>query len=37
LAYVVYVNNVGSVKSIADVTTVFEDEGVISALLRADS
>jgi D-alanyl-D-alanine carboxypeptidase/D-alanyl-D-alanine-endopeptidase (penicillin-binding protein 4) len=37
LAYVVYVNDVGSVKSIADVTTVFEDEGVISALLRADS
>ena len=33
----VYVNNVGSVKSVADVIAVFEDEGEISALLRADS
>ena len=36
-AYVVYVNDVGSVKSVADVIAVFEDEGEISALLRADS
>jgi D-alanyl-D-alanine carboxypeptidase/D-alanyl-D-alanine-endopeptidase (penicillin-binding protein 4) len=37
LAYVVYVNDVRSAKSVADVITVFEDEGEISALLRADS
>jgi D-alanyl-D-alanine carboxypeptidase/D-alanyl-D-alanine-endopeptidase (penicillin-binding protein 4) len=33
LAYVVYVNNVAPIESIADVITVFADEGVISALL----
>lgn len=37
LAYVVGVNNVTSVKAIADVIKVFEDEGEISALLRADN
>ena len=37
LAYVLYVNDVGTVKSVADVIEVFEDEGEISALLRADS
>jgi D-alanyl-D-alanine carboxypeptidase/D-alanyl-D-alanine-endopeptidase (penicillin-binding protein 4) len=37
LAYVVYVNNVRSVRTVADVVKVFEDEGEISALLRADS
>jgi D-alanyl-D-alanine carboxypeptidase/D-alanyl-D-alanine-endopeptidase (penicillin-binding protein 4) len=36
-AYVVYVNNVRSAKSVPDVIKVFEDEGAISALLRADS
>lgn len=34
LAYVVYVNNVAPVASIADVIGVFVDEGVISALLQ---
>jgi D-alanyl-D-alanine carboxypeptidase/D-alanyl-D-alanine-endopeptidase (penicillin-binding protein 4) len=33
LAYVVYVNNVKPIESIADVIGVFADEGVISALL----
>lgn len=33
LAYVVYVNNVRPIESIADVIGVFADEGVISALL----
>ncbi len=33
LAYVVYVNNVAPIESIADVIKVFADEGVISALL----
>jgi D-alanyl-D-alanine carboxypeptidase/D-alanyl-D-alanine-endopeptidase (penicillin-binding protein 4) len=33
MAYVVYVNN-AAVSSIADVITVFADEGEISALLR---
>ena len=33
LAYVVYVNNVAPIESIADVINVFADEGVISALL----
>jgi D-alanyl-D-alanine carboxypeptidase len=37
LAYVVYVNNVTALQSIADVITVFADEGRISALLRNDS
>ncbi|MBN9023506.1 MAG: hypothetical protein J0H08_15755, partial [Rhizobiales bacterium] len=35
LAYVVYVNNVSPIESIAQVIGVFADEGVISALLRA--
>ncbi len=34
MAYVVYVNNVTSISSIADVIGVFADEGKISALLR---
>lgn len=34
LAYVVYVNNVAPIESIADVIGVFSDEGVISALLQ---
>ena len=33
LAYVVYVNNVAPIETIADVINVFGDEGVISALL----
>jgi D-alanyl-D-alanine carboxypeptidase/D-alanyl-D-alanine-endopeptidase (penicillin-binding protein 4) len=36
-AYVVYVNDVTSVKTVADVIKVIEDEGEISALLRADN
>ena len=35
LAYVVYVNGVSPIESIAQVIGVFSDEGVISALLRA--
>ena len=35
LAYVVYVNNVSPIESIAEVIGVFSDEGLISALLRA--
>ncbi len=36
LAYVVYVNNVSTIESIADVIAVFADEGKISAILYGD-